>query len=79
MELSLIQQLNASPMKIQILERWEKEAFKSLENSLHQLQQLNHVWIDTSYIDGRELFYVDLGPGFLTWNSYNLILQFCRE
>ena len=74
MELSLIQQLNASPMKIQILERWEKEAFKRLENSLHQLQQLNHVWIDTAYKDGRELFYVDLGPGFLTWNSYNIIL-----
>ena len=57
MELYLIQQLNASPMKIQILERWEKEAFKSLENSLHQLQQLNHVWIDAAYTDGRELFY----------------------
>ena len=66
-------------LKIQTLERREKEAFKSLENSRHQLQQLNHVWIDTSYTDGKELFYVDLDPGFLTWNSYNLILQFCRE
>ena len=46
---------------------------------MHQLQQLSHVWIDTTYTDGRELYYVDKGPGFLTWNSYNLILQFCRE
>ena len=37
MSLSLIQQVNASPMKIKILERWEKQAFKDLENSLHQL------------------------------------------
>ena len=35
--LSLIQQVNASPLKIQILERWEKQAFKGLENALHQL------------------------------------------
>ena len=77
LEISLIQQINASPMKIQILERWEKEAFKGLENSMHQLQKLNHVWIDTTYTYGIEFFYVDLGPGFLTWNSYNLILQFC--
>ena len=33
--LSLFRQINASLMKIQILERWEKEAFKGLENSLH--------------------------------------------
>ena len=66
-------------MKIQILERLEKQAFKGLENAMYQLQQLNHVWIDIAHTDGRELFYVDLGPGFLTWNSYNLILQFYRE
>ena len=77
--LSLIQQVNSSPMKIQILERWEKQAHKGLENAMRQLQQLNHVWVDTAYTDGRELYYVDIGPGFLTWNSYNLILQFCRE
>ena len=74
--LSLLQQVNASRLKIQILERWEKQAFKGLENALHQLQQLNHVWIDTTYTDGRELYYVDICPRFLTWNSYNLILQF---
>ena len=47
--LCLIQQVNASPLKIKILERWEKQAFKGLENSMHQLQQLNHVWVDTAY------------------------------
>ena len=46
---------------------------------MYQLQQRNHVWVDTAYTDGRELYYVDIGLGFLTWNSYNLILQFCRE
>ena len=35
--LSLIQQVNASPLKIQILERWEKQAFKGLENAMYQL------------------------------------------
>ena len=70
LSLSLIQQVNASPIKIQILERWEKQAFKGLENAMHQLQQLNHVWVDTAYTDGQELYYVDIG---------NLILQFCRE
>ena len=72
--LSLIQQVNASPLKIQILERWKKQAFKGLENAMHQLQQLNHVWVDTAYTDGRELYHVDIGLGLLTWNSYNLIL-----
>ena len=72
--LSLFQQINSSLMKIQILERLEKQAFKGLENAMYQLKQLNHVWIDIAHTDGRELFYVDLGPGFLTWNSYNLIL-----
>ena len=33
--LSLIQQVNASPLKIQILERWEKQAFKGLENAMY--------------------------------------------
>ena len=64
--LSLIQQVNASPLKIQILERWEKQAYKGLENAMHQLQQLNHLWVDTAYTDGRELYYVDIGLGFLT-------------
>ena len=49
---SLIQEVNASPLKIQILERWEKQAFKGLENAMHQLQQLHHVWVDTTYTDG---------------------------
>ena len=49
----VIHQINTSAMKIQILERWEKEAFKGLENSLYQLQNLNHVWIITTYTDGR--------------------------
>ena len=35
MALSVIQQVNASPLKIQILERWEKQAFKGLENAMH--------------------------------------------
>ena len=56
--LSLIQQVNASPLKIQILERWEKQAFKGLENAMHQLQQLNHVWVDTTYTNRRKLYYV---------------------
>ena len=77
--LSLIQQVNASPLKIQILEIWENQASKGLENALHQLQQLNHVWIDRAYTDGWELYYVDICLGVLTWNSYNLILQFYRE
>ena len=54
--LSLIQQVNASPLKIQILERWEKQAYKGLENAMRQLLQLNHVWVDTAYADGRELY-----------------------
>ena len=52
MALCLIQQVNAAPLKIQILERWEKQSFKGLENSMHQLQQLNHIWVDIAYIDG---------------------------
>ena len=52
LSLSLIQQVNASPFKIQILERWEKQAHKGLGNAMHQLQQLNHVWVDTAYTDG---------------------------
>ena len=36
--LSFIQQVNASPLKIKILERWEKQAFKGLENAMYQLQ-----------------------------------------
>ena len=50
--LSLIQQVNVSPLEIQIFERWKKQAFKGLENALHQLQHLNHVWIDTTYTYG---------------------------
>ena len=38
LSLSLIQKLNASPLKIQILDRWEKQAFKGVENAMHQLQ-----------------------------------------
>ena len=67
-----------SPLKIQILERWEKQAYKGLENAMHQLQQVNHVWVDTGYIDGQELYYVDIGLEFLTWNSYNLIVVMQR-
>lgn len=75
----MVQQVNASPLKIQILERWEKQAFKGLENALHQLRRPNHALIDTAFTGGRDLFYVDIGPAFLTWNSYNLILELCRE
>ena len=36
LSLFLTQQVNASPLKN--MERWEKQAFKGLENSMHQLQ-----------------------------------------
>jgi len=45
-----------SPLKIEILERWEKIAFHGLDDAYHKLKMLNDVCIDTSKEDGKKYF-----------------------
>ena len=73
----MIQNIQTSPLKLTILERWEKETFFSFADATGKLRDCSEVWID--YDDDEHLWYIDLGNGSLTWTSYNLILQCCRE
>ena len=73
----MIKNIQSSPMKLEILECWEKEAFVNFRDARDKLVHCREVWLD--YEDQEQIWYVDIGQGHLTWTSYNLILQFCRE
>ena len=59
------------------MERWEKDAFISFAEAKGKLRDCREVWMD--YCDEDRLWYIDICDGHLTWTSYNLILQCCRE
>ena len=77
LQLTMIKNIQSSPLKLTILERWEKEAFFSFADATGKLRDCPEVWTD--YDDTDHLWYIDLCAGNLTWTSYNLILQCCRE
>ena len=61
------------------MERWERFAYRSFENTQEKLKSCRELWIDHNEEKYGPLWYVDIGDGNLTWTSYNLILQFYRE
>ena len=79
LELCTIQRIQSSPLKLDILERWEKEAFLSFHDAREKLIKNRDVWIDCNPEKEGEVWYVDIGHGRLSWYTYSLILQFCRE
>ena len=76
LQLTLIKNIQTSPCKLQILERWEKDAFQSFSNAYQKISECKELWLRE---DKNGEKYVDLCDGHLTWTSYNLILQYCRE
>ena len=79
LELCTIRRIQSSPLKLDILERWEKEAFLSFHDAREKLIKNRDVWIDCNPEKEGEVWYVDIGHGRLSWYTYSLILQFCRE
>ena len=79
LDLTLIKQIQSSPLKIEIMERWEKDAYRSFENAQEKMKNCGELWIDRNEEEDGPLWYVDIGDDNLTWTSYNLILRFCRE
>ena len=79
LEITLIKQIQATPLKLQILERWEISTFRSFENAQSKLKNFKELWIDCNEENDQPVWYVDIGEGNLTWSSYSLILQFGRE
>ena len=61
------------------MERWERDAYRSFENSQEKLKGCRELWIDRNEEKDGPIWYVDIRDGNLTGTSYNLILQFCRE
>ena len=45
-DLTLIKQIEASPLKIQIMERWKRDAFRNFENAQEKLKACRELWID---------------------------------
>ena len=76
LQLTLVQNIQTSPCKLQILERWEKDAFQSFADAYPNISECRELWVGE---DNNGEKYVDLCDGRLTWTSYNLILQYCRE
>ena len=76
LQLTLIKQIQSSPLKLEILQRWEKDAFLSFEQAEKKLAECREICLDH---DDESNIYIDLGAGNLRWTSFNLILQCCRE
>ena len=76
LQLTLIKNIQTSPCNLHILERWEKDAFQSFSNAYPKLSECREVWLGEDKNGDK---YVDLCDDRLTWTSYNLILQYCRE
>ena len=70
LQLTLIKHIHSSPLKLEIMERWEKDAFLSFADASAKIKNCREIWVD----EHDDEVYVDLGDGHLTWKSYNLIL-----
>jgi len=74
---TLIEEIKESPMKIQILEKWEKNALTCLKNDSKE------IWgcvIKLSiYYDKYNICYCDIGSGPMCWEHYSLLLQPTRK
>ena len=79
MEITLIKQIASIPLKLQILERCERSTFRIFKNAQSKLRNCKEIWIDCNEESDLPVWYVDIGEGNLTWTSYSLIVQFCRE
>ena len=71
LQLTLIKQIQSSPLKLEILHRWEKDAFLNFEQAEEKLSQCREISVDH---DDASNLYIDLGVGNLRWTSFNLIL-----
>ena len=79
LSISLIKQIQEPPWKSRSLENGKNKHFFSLRQARKKLIDHMDFWLDAVQEKWKEIWYVDLGQGYLTWTSYNLILQFCRE
>ena len=72
-DLTLIKQIESFSLKIQIMERWERDAFQNFENAQEKLKGCRELWINCNNEKDGPIWYVDIGDGNLTWTSYNFI------
>jgi hypothetical protein len=74
---TLIEEIKDSPMKIQILEKWEHEVFAGLRNASKMIWGcVRQFSID---YDDEDMCYCDIGSGPICWENYSLLLQLARE
>jgi hypothetical protein len=74
---TLIEEIKESPLKFQVLDKWEKKALFGLTRTKEKLSQNRfEVTID---FDEDNLCYCDIGVGILIGEAYSLILQLTKE
>ena len=78
LDLTLIKQIQSSPLKIEIMERREKDAYINFENAPEKLKNCGELRIDQNEEKDGPLWYVDIEDGNLTWTSYNLTRLLCN-
>ena len=74
---SLIEEIKDSPIKIQILDKWEQKAFTGLINASKMIWGcVKQFSVD---YDDEDMHYFDIGFGPVCWKHYSLLLQLARE
>jgi len=76
LQLTLIKAIKESPLRLTILEKWERKAFRGLNHAVRQLQLPKHQ-IDVTVED--DMYYIGLDSGIMFADTYQLILQVARE
>ena len=76
-ELMLFEAIKESPLKLTILEKWEKKAFRGYYTAINQL---HHNPKHRQTIDWHnEEYYIGVDSGIMYFDTYQLILQAARE
>ena len=81
MDATLIKAIKESPLKILILEKWERKAYHGQTDALCQLRSHHQKhFLNSSFEDHpSELLYVYIDSGIMFWDTYQLILQLSQE
>jgi len=78
LDLTFINAIKNSELKLTILEKWERKAFRTQNRAVEKLQGLQH-YIDINYEAKEDLYCIGVDSGVMFADTYQLILQVARE
>ena len=79
MDSTLISAIKESPMRLYILEKWERKSFHGQSRAYDQLKTPRPHFLNIRFEEPNDLLSIGIDNGIMFGNTYQLILQLARE